>query len=67
MGETVSLEWRAFGLAVGSKTLPEHVDLTRRELTSVLFGSHPDRPFEVPAALQWLPQFRVPIPVLDRS
>ena len=39
----------------------------RRELTSVLFGPHADRPVDVPAALAWLPRFRVPIPVLDRS
>jgi GNAT superfamily N-acetyltransferase len=64
---TVSLEWRAFGLAVGSQTLPEHVELTRRELTSVIFGPHPARPFTAPEALAWFPRFRVPIPVLDRS
>jgi GNAT superfamily N-acetyltransferase len=66
-GVTVSLEWRAFGLAVGSRRLPEHVELTRRELTSILFGSHPERPVGVPESLAWLPRFRVPIPVLDRS
>ena len=66
-GVTISLEWRAFGLAVGSRELPEHVELTRRELTSILFGAHPDRPVEVPAALGWFPRFHVPIPVLDRS
>ena len=64
---TVSLEWRPFGLAVGSRELPDHVELTRRELTSVLFGAHPDRPVPVPESLTWLPRFRVPIPVLDRS
>jgi hypothetical protein len=41
--------------------------LTRRELTSVVFGSHPERLVEVPPSLAWLPQFQVPIPVLDRS
>ena len=66
-GVTISLEWRAFGLVVGSRELPEHVELTRRELTSILFGAHPDRPVEVPAALGWFPRFHVPIPVLDRS
>lgn len=64
---TVSLEWRPFGLAVGSRELPDHVELTRRELTSVLFGANPDRPVPVPESLTWLPRFRVPIPVLDRS
>jgi hypothetical protein len=66
-GVTVSLEWDAAGLAIGSGPLPDHVELTRRELTSVLFGPHPDRPYEAPAALDWLPRFHVPIPVLDRS
>jgi hypothetical protein len=63
----VSIEWRAFGVAIGSKTLPTHVALTRRELTSALFGAHPAVPVEVPDALAWFPKFRVPIPVLDRS
>jgi GNAT superfamily N-acetyltransferase len=64
---TVSFEWRAFGLAIGARQLPEHVELTRRDLTTALFGSHPDRLVRVPAPLDWLPRFRVPIPVLDRS
>lgn len=66
-GVTVGFEWRAFGLAIGARELPEHLELSRRDLTSILFGSHPDRPIAVPAALAWLPRFRVPIPVLDRS
>ncbi len=66
-GVTVSIESRAFGVAIGSKVLPGHVDLTRRDLTSALFGAHPDRPVTVPAPLAWLPRFHVPIPVLDRS
>jgi hypothetical protein len=64
---TVSIEWRAFGVAIGSRTLPDHVELTRRELTSVLFGAHPSVPVDVPASLAWFPRFHVPIPVLDRS
>jgi GNAT superfamily N-acetyltransferase len=66
-GVTVALEWDASGLAIGSRRVPDHVDLTRRDLTSVLFGPHPDRPYEAPAALDWLPRLHVPIPVLDRS
>jgi len=66
-GALLSIEWRAFGVAIGSKELPEHVELTRRELTSALFGGHPDAKVEVPDALAWLPRFHVPIPVLDRS
>jgi len=64
---TVSVEWRAFGVAIGSRELPDHVELTRRELTAVIFGPHPDRPVESPPELAWLPRFQVPIPVLDRS
>jgi hypothetical protein len=64
---TVSIEWRAFGVAITSKRLPEHLELTRRELTSALFGAHPSVPVDVPAALAWFPRFHVPIPVLDRS
>jgi predicted N-acetyltransferase YhbS len=68
MPETpVSIEWRAFGVAIGSKRLPEHVEVTRRELTSALFGAHPSVPVDVPPPLAWLPRFHVPIPVLDRS
>jgi hypothetical protein len=66
-GQTVSLAWRAFGVSIGEDTLPEHVELSRRDLTSVVFGSHPDRPVEVPEPLRWWPRFHVPIPVLDRS
>jgi hypothetical protein len=65
--QTIGFEWRASGMSIGTRELDEHVELTRRELASVLFGPHPDRPFEVPAALAWLPPFHVPIPVLDRS
>ena len=64
---TVSIEWRAFGVAIGSRELPEHMEMTRRELTSALFGAHADRPVATPTALAWLPRFHVPIPVLDRS
>jgi predicted N-acetyltransferase YhbS len=64
---TLSLEWRAFGLAIGTRTFPTHLRMTRRELTSALFGAHPDRPVATPPELHWLPRFQVPIPILDRS
>ena len=64
----VSFAWTATsGLAIGSERQPGHVELTRRELTSVLFGSHPERPVDIPDALAWLPRITLPIPVLDRS
>ena len=66
-GVTVSFVWSASGLVLGSRRLPEHVDLTRRELASVLFGAHPERPVDRPRALDWLPAFHLPIPILDRS
>ncbi len=66
-GLTVSIEPRPFGMAIGTRRLDRHVELTRRELTSVLFGSHPDRPVAVPAELAWIPPLHLPIPVLDRS
>ncbi len=66
-GVTVAFEWSGASLAIGTGRLPEHVDLTRRELTSVLFGPHPDRPVLPPSALRWVPPFHLPIPVLDRS
>jgi predicted N-acetyltransferase YhbS len=67
MGLIVSIERRPFGLAIGSRLLPNRIELTRRDLTSVLFGPHADRPVMLPAQLAWLSPFRVPIPVLDRS
>ena len=66
-GVTVSFAWSASGLVLGSRRLPEHVDLTRRDLASVLFGPHPERPVDRPRALDWLPAFHLPIPILDRS
>ena len=66
-GVTISLEWRPFGLTIGTQILPGHVELTRRDLTAILFGPHPARPIDVPPSLSWLPRFHVPIPVLDRS
>ena len=64
---TVSIEPRPFGMAIGVRRLDRHVELTRRELTSVLFGSHPDRPVVVPPELEWMRPLGLPIPVLDRS
>jgi len=66
-GELVSIEPRPFGMAIGSRQLDRHVRLTARELTSVLFGAHPERPVDIPPEIAWLPPFRIPIPILDRS
>jgi predicted N-acetyltransferase YhbS len=63
----VSFEPGASGLEIGSRRHPRHVDLSRRELTSVVFGAHPARPVPVPAELAWIPPFTIPIPILDRS
>lgn len=64
---TVSLDWSGSGLTIGSARRADHAELTRRELTAVLFGPHPERPVAVQPALAWLPPFPLPIPVLDRS
>ena len=64
---TISIEPRPFGMAIGTRRLDRHVTLTRRELTSILFGGHPDRPVTVPPELEWVPPLHLPIAVLDRS
>ncbi len=66
-GVTVSFERHANGLVVADRQMPDHTELTRRELTSVLFGSHPERVVPVPPALAWMGPFRLPIHALDRS
>ncbi len=67
LDEVVSVERRPYGFAIGERRHPVAVDLSRRELTSIVFGAHPARPFDVPPALAWFPPFRMPIAVLDRS
>lgn len=65
--QTVSLDFRNGKLTVGSDRRPPHLELTRLELTSVVFGPHPDRPFETPSPLDRLFPVYFPIAVLDRS
>lgn len=64
---TVSFDWSGTTLSIGSQRHARHVELTRRALSSVLFGAHPDRPVPVPGLLAGLPTFRLPMPPLDRS
>ncbi len=66
-GVTVSFEPQAFGIVVADRQMPDHLELTRRELTSVLFGSHPAQVVPVPPAIAWMGPFRLPIHALDRS
>ncbi len=65
--ETVSFEFSPSGLTIGSGQLEAHVELTRRELTSVIFGPHADRPVVTPEVLSWLFPFRFPLWTLDQS
>ena len=66
-GTTVSFRFFERGLQLGDTPLPVHIELSRRELTAVVFGCHPDRPATVPEAMSGLFPFYFPIPILDRS
>ena len=65
--QTVSLDFSARGLTIGSNRRPRHLELSRLELTSALFGAHPERPYDPPEPLASLFPFYFPISVLDRS
>ena len=65
--ELISLEFRERGLHLGQRRLPRHVSLSRRQLTSVIFGEHLARRVPIPAAFRGLFPFYFPIWMLDHS
>ena len=66
-GQTVSFEFSADGLRLADRQLEPHVEMTRQELTSVVFGPHPQRLTAIPDPLAELFPFYFPIRILDRS
>ncbi len=66
-GQTVSFEFSKAGLKIAGRRLSQHLELSRMDLTSVIFGAHPERPFDPPDLLERLFPFYFPISVLDRS
>lgn len=65
--ETVSLEFNHDRLTIGDQQQKTHFDLSRLDLTSVVFGAHPCRPFNPPEPLASLFPYHFPISILDRS
>ncbi len=66
-GQTISFEFSADGLRIADRQLEPHTELTRQELTSVVFGPHPQRPTTISGPLAALFPFYFPIWILDRS
>ena len=65
--EIVSLDFTPENLSLGSERRDLHLELSRPDLTSTIFGAHDERPFEAPEELTDLFPFRFPISVLERS
>lgn len=66
-GETISFEFREDTLALGAEAPEPRLVMSLRDLTSVVFGSHPERPVPVSPVLKGLFPFYFPIYVLDHS
>ena len=65
--QTISFDFANGNLELGSDQRPQHFALSRVELTSTIFGAHPDQPFDAPEPLAQFFPFYFPISVLDRS
>ncbi len=65
--EQISFRFTDAGLQLGEEHLSNHLETTRRELTSWIFGPHPTRPNSPPKVLSVIFPFYFPIWVLDQS
>ena len=65
--ELISLDLREDELHLGERRLHSHVSLSRRQLTSVIFGEHLQRRVGIPAECRSLFPFYFPIWMLDHS
>ncbi len=65
--ERISFHFARGRLELASYKLDSHLEMSRRELTSAIFGAHPDRPSPVPDALRDLVPFYFPVWMLDIS
>jgi len=66
-GEVISLRFAQGTVHVGAEKLDPHMQLSRMELTSLIFGAHPGREIETSEATRGLFPFYFPVPVLDHS
>ena len=67
INEIISFEFSPEGLQVGDKKLQEHIILTRRQLTSVVFGYHQQVAEKNYPELTGLFPFYFPLWILDHS
>ena len=67
INEIISFEFSAEGVQLGDKKLQEHLILTRRQLTSAVFGSHPEVVEESNSVFSGLLPFYFPLWILDHS
>ena len=65
--EQISFLLTDAGLQFGQERLSHHVETTRRELTSWIFGPHPARPCSPPEFFSGLFPFYFPTWILDQS
>jgi len=66
-GETISFAFREDTLELGAHAVDPRLEMSLQDLTSVVFGAHPERPVSVPPVLKDLFPFYFPIYILDRS
>lgn len=67
IGQTISFQFAAEGLRLSNRQLEPHFEMTRQELTSAVFGPHPQRPVTIPEPLAHISPFYFPLWILDRS
>ncbi len=65
--EQISFRFSDGGMQLGEDRLANHLETTRRELTSWVFGSHPARPSLPPEVFSGIFPFYFPIWILDQS
>lgn len=67
LNEIINFEFSESGLGIGTDRFSPHFEFSSRELISVIFGPHPERPVEIPDQLNDLFPFYFPIYLLDHS
>lgn len=66
-GEQISFDFTKAGLLIAREQRDTHLELSLRQLTSIVFGAHPCCTVVVPNVLSDLFPFYFPIPPLDHS
>ncbi len=66
-GEIISLRFMHGALDIGADKLDPHLEMSRTELTSLIFGAYPAAPTPQPEPTRGLFPFHFPVPVLDHS